>query len=398
MTQTRPSSSWLILLGAIVALGPLAIDMYLPAFPAIEHQFGAGAQLTLSGFFIGLVLGQLFYGPVSDRIGRRTPLLFGLGVYTVASFACIFADNLHQLTALRFLQALGACAGMVLSRAVVRDRCDARSAAQAQSRLILVMGLAPILAPSLGSLLLAVADWRAIFAVQAGAGLLFLIWAWRSLTESHGHQHRSDELSVTQTLKTFWLLLQDRKMMGYTWSSGLAFTGMFAYIAGSPQVLITLKGLSPSHYGIAFGLNAAGFIAASQVNARLLRKLEMNLLLGRAIWLPGLVTLSLLALERAGLLSLPVLLAGFFLYLTSLGFISPNAGAMALASQPQHRVGAASSLMGSLQFLTATVVSAWLALWQRPDALPLMVVMSVCGGGAWVCYRLVLRPVMHRTA
>jgi DHA1 family bicyclomycin/chloramphenicol resistance-like MFS transporter len=398
LTQTRPSSSWLILLGAIVALGPLAIDMYLPAFPAIEHQFGAGAQLTLSGFFIGLVLGQLFYGPVSDRIGRRTPLLFGLGVYTVASFACIFAASLPQLTALRFLQALGACAGMVLSRAVVRDRCDAKSAAQAQSRLILVMGLAPILAPSLGSLLLAVADWRAIFAVQAGAGLLFLVWAWRSLTESHGHQHRSDELSVTQTLKTFWLLLRDRRLMGYTWSSGLAFTGMFAYIAGSPQVLITLKGLSPSHYGIAFGLNAAGFIAASQVNARLLHRLEMNRLLGRAIWLPGLVTLSLLVLERMGWLTLPVLLAGFFLYLTSLGFISPNAGAMALASQPQNRVGAASSLMGSLQFLTATGVSAWLALWQRPDALPLMVVMSACGCGAWLCYRLVLQPVMHRPA
>ncbi|MDO8331222.1 MAG: multidrug effflux MFS transporter [Fluviicoccus sp.] len=396
MPTPRPSSSWLLLLGAIVALGPLAIDMYLPAFPAIEQQFGPGAQLTLSGFFIGLVLGQLFYGPISDRIGRRKPLLFGLAVYTLTSFACIFAGSLIELTALRFLQALGACAGMVLSRAVVRDRCDAKSAAQAQSKLILVMGLAPILAPSLGGLLLEVADWHAIFAVQAAAGLLFLLWAWRSLTESHGEAHRSEKLSVMQVLKTFGALLKERRFMGYTLSSGLAFTGMFAYIAGSPQVLITLKGLSPGHYGIAFGLNAAGFIAASQINARLLRRVDMNFLLQRAIWLPGLVTLSLLGLELSGMLNLPLLLLGFFLYLASLGFISPNAGAAALATQPQHRVGAASSLMGSLQFLMATLVSAWLALWQRPDALPLMVVMGVCGCGAFIWHRLLLHPARSR--
>lgn len=391
MPSSRPSSRWLLLLGAIVALGPLAIDMYLPAFPAIEQQFGAGAQFTLSGFFIGLVLGQLFYGPISDRIGRRKPLLFGLGVYAVASLACVFAGGLAQLTALRFLQALGSCAGMVLSRAVVRDRCSPREAAQAQSRLILVMGLAPILAPSLGGLILSVADWHAIFAVQAGAAVLLLLWAWRGLEESHHPEHRSAELSVRRVLGTFRDLLRDRAFLGYTLSSGMAFTGMFAYIAGSPTVLIQLKGLDPQTYAVLFGANAAGFIAASQVNARLVRHLDMNRILRTAIALPGAVTLCLLAAEAAGLLSLPLLLTGFFLYLTSLGFISPNAGALSLAAQPQHRVGAASSLMGSLQFLMATAVSAWLAVWQRPDALQLMTVMSVCGAGAWLWHRLLLR-------
>jgi len=394
LTPTRsspPSSGWLLLLGAIVALGPLAIDMYLPAFPAIERQFGAGAQFTLSGFFVGLVLGQLFYGPVSDRIGRRKPLLFGLAVYSMASLACVFAASLAELTALRFLQALGACAGMVLSRAVVRDRCEPRQAAQAQSRLILVMGLAPILAPSLGGLLLQTADWRALFAVQAAAGAVLLAWAWRALEESHGHDHRSDELSVPQVLRTFRTLLRDRRFMGYTLSSGMAFTGMFAYIAGSPSVLIQLKGLDPQAYGLLFGANAGGFIAASQVNARLVRHMNMDLLLQRAVWLPGLVTLGMLGAELAGVLSLEGLLAGFFLYLTSLGFISPNAGALSLASQPQHRVGAASSLMGSLQFSMATAVSAWLALWQRPDALPLMTVMTTCGLGALFWHRTLLK-------
>ncbi len=391
MSPSRSSSRWLLLLGAIVALGPLAIDMYLPAFPAIERQFGAGAQFTLSGFFIGLVLGQLFYGPISDRVGRRTPLLVGLAVYALASLACVFAESLLQLTALRFLQALGACAGMVLSRAVVRDRCSPTEAAQAQSRLILVMGLAPILAPSLGGLLLKTADWRSIFLVQAAAGVLLLVWAMRALEESHGHEHRSDELSVTQVLTTFRALAGDRRFMGYTLSSGLAFTGMFAYIAGSPNVLIQLKGLDPASYGLVFGANAGGFIAASQVNARLVRRTDMNFLLRRAIVLPGMVTVSLLIAELSGHLSLPMLLGGFFLYLTSLGFISPNAGALALASQPQRRVGAAASLMGSLQFALATAVSAWLAVWQRPDAIPLMTVMSVCGVGALTLHRALLR-------
>ena len=391
MSPSRSSSRWLLLLGAIVALGPLAIDMYLPAFPAIERQFGAGAQFTLSGFFIGLVLGQLFYGPISDRVGRRTPLLVGLAVYALASLACVFAESLLQLTALRFLQALGACAGMVLSRAVVRDRCSPTEAAQAQSRLILVMGLAPILAPSLGGLLLKTADWRSIFLVQAAAGVLLLVWAMRALEESHGHEHRSDELSVRQVLQTFRALAGERRFMGYTLSSGLAFTGMFAYIAGSPNVLIQLKGLDPASYGLVFGANAGGFIAASQVNARLVRRTDMNFLLRRAIVLPGMVTVSLLIAELSGHLSLPMLLGGFFLYLTSLGFISPNAGALALASQPQRRVGAAASLMGSLQFALATAVSAWLAVWQRPDAIPLMTVMSVCGVGALTLHRALLR-------
>lgn len=384
------SNHWLILLGFLVALGPLAIDMYLPAFPAIEQQFGHGAQITLSGFFIGLVLGQLFYGPISDRIGRRRPVLFGITLYILGSLACVFASSLQELTALRFIQALGACAGMVLSRAIVRDRCDARAAAQAQSKLLLVMGLAPILAPSLGGLLLIRFSWHAIFLVQAIAGLIVLVWAWRSLEETHATTQRSPELSVTSVLKTFGELLRERRFMGFTLSSGLVMTGMFGYIAGSPHVMISLKGLSPQHYALVFSTNAAGFIATSQINARLLRRHDMTWLLNRALWVPMICSGLMLVAELTGLLSLPLLLALIFTFMASLGFIAPNAGAAALATQGQ-RAGAAASLQGSLQFLLATLVSALLAGWHRPDAMPLVSVMAVCGAGAFMANRWMLR-------
>lgn len=381
---------WLIMLGCVVALGPLAIDMYLPAFPAIEQGFGRGAQLTLSSFFIGLVLGQLFYGPISDRIGRRRPILFGLAVYSLASFSCIFASSLNELTAMRFLQALGACGGMVLSRAIVRDRCEIKAAAQAQSQLLLVMGLAPILAPAAGGALLLRFDWQAIFIAQAIAGSIALVWAWFSLRESHHPQHRTATLSFRGVMRTYGELVRERRFMGFTLSSGLVMTGMFAYIAGSPSVLISLKGLSPQHYSLAFGMNAAGFITASQINARLLRHFETTRILNHALWFPMLASVTMIICETSGHLPLAVLMALLFIFIGSLGFIAPNAGAAALATQGQ-RAGTAASLQGSLQFLLATLVSAWLAGWHRSDAIPLATVMSLCGCGAFIANRWMLK-------
>ena len=383
------SSRWLLLLGFLIALGPLAIDMYLPAFPAIEQRFGAGAQLTLSGFFAGLVLGQLFYGPISDHIGRRRPILVGITVYTLASFACTQADSLHSLAALRFLQAMGACAGMVLTRAIVRDRCEARAAAQAQSRLMLVMGLAPILAPSLGGWLLQHAQWQAIFIAQGIAGTIILLACTLSLTESLPQERRHKTISIRSVISTFAELLQERRYMGFTLSGGLTMTGMFAYIAGSPDVLISLHGLTPQAYAVFFGMNSAGFIISSQVNAHLLKKHDMTHLLNLGLWVPMTAALVMLVAEIFHLLSLPVLAAALFAYIASLGFIVPNAGAAALATQGQ-RAGAAASLQGALQFLTAAIAATALAHWQRPDALPLAIVMSMAGTGAFIANRWML--------
>ncbi|CBL43794.1 Drug resistance transporter Bcr/CflA subfamily precursor [gamma proteobacterium HdN1] len=390
------SPSWLLLLGCLIALGPLAIDMYLPAFPAIEAELGSGAQLTLSGFFAGLVIGQLVYGPISDRVGRRRPILVGTVIYTLASLASTQVTSLEALAALRFLQALGACAGMVLTRAIVRDCCKVRAAAQAQSRLMLVMGLAPILAPTLGGWLLQHAEWRAIFMAQGIAGALIGLACLFSLNESLPPEKRHHTLSIPQITHNFGALLRHRYYMGCTLSSGLTLTGMFAYIAGSPAVLITQYGLSPQEFAVFFGVNAAGFIVTSQVNAWLLKRHHMLPILNRSLWVPMLASLAALTANHYQALSFPLFAVLLFMFIASLGFIVPNASAMGLDTQKQQ-VGAAASLQGALQFLLAAVAATLLSQWQTHDALPLTLVMSVASVSAFLANRWMLSTATEAT-
>ncbi|WP_148716015.1 multidrug effflux MFS transporter [Chitinolyticbacter meiyuanensis] len=380
---------WVVLLGTLTALGPLSIDMYLPAFPAIEHDLGHGAQLTLASFFIGLAVGQLLYGPVSDRFGRKPPLYVGLALYVLASLGCVFAASLDALIALRFVQALGGCAGMVITRAIVRDRCDARQAAQVFAMLMLVMGLAPILAPLLGGWLLTVTSWHAIFAAQALFAAMCLIAVHRLLAESHDTRDVAP-LRLGQVLRGYGRLLTHRGFIGYVLTGGLAQAGMFGYIAGSPTVLIEQYGIAPQHYGWVFGLNALGLIAASQLNARQLKSQDLTVLLRRALWVPLLATLALLTQALSGLAPLAGLLLCFFAYLTSLGYINPNATAAALASQGQH-AGSASALIGSLQFSIATVAAIAVEALHDGTPHPLAIVMAACGIGAFVAHRLLAR-------
>lgn len=383
---------WLLLLGALTAIGPLSIDMYLPSFPTLERELGQGVQLSLASFFIGMAFGQTLYGPVSDRFGRRPPLLFGLSLFFFAAVAASQATTMTALIGARFLQGFGGCAGMVIARAVVRDRCEASQAAQAFSMLILVMGLAPILAPMAGSWLLVHYGWHSIFWFKALFAACCLTGVYWGLAESH-HQ-RSGPLNLASVVHNYWRLLQDRRFIGYTLSSGLPFAGMFAYIAGSPHIFIELHQLSPSHYSWVFGSNAFGFIAASQINAWLLRRgYQMLTILAWAIALPGLVSLGLLSAELLGFTQLPLLLAGFFLYIASLGFISPNASAAAMSGQG-HQAGTASALMGVLQFGMATVIGAVLGLWHNASALPVLTLMATCGIGGLLWHQwLVPRQV-----
>ncbi|NNM50713.1 MAG: multidrug effflux MFS transporter [Pseudomonadales bacterium] len=379
-----------------MALGPLAIDMYLPAFPAIETQLGHGAQLTLSGFFLGLVIGQLIYGPVSDHVGRRAPLLFGVGVYVLASLACSFSTSMHQLIALRFMQALGACSCMVISRAIVRDRCHARAAAQAQSRLMLVMGAAPILAPSLGSFLLRHFSWQGIFILQALAASLALFAAWWALEETHPLAKRQHTPNWHEVPSVFLALLRERRFMGFALSSTLVMAGMFAYITGSPYLLMQVLGVSPQHYALIFSTNAGAFILSSQLNAYWLRRYDMTVLLNRAIHLPVLTGIAMIVITWAGNHSLYGLLGLLFLYMGSLGFIVPNAVAAALATQGSQRAGTAASLMGAMQFGLATLVSSVMASWHRQDAIPVVCMMGLCALLAWGTNCWLLRPHFPR--
>jgi DHA1 family bicyclomycin/chloramphenicol resistance-like MFS transporter len=384
----RRLSGWILLMGALTAIGPLSIDMYLPAFPAIAHEFSAlgRVELTLASFFTGLALGQLFYGPVSDRFGRKPPLYAGLALYVAGSLGAAGAGSVEALVAWRFLQGLGGCAGMVIARAVVRDRCTPAEAAQAFSLLMLVMGLAPILAPLAGSYLLQLGGWRALFLVLAsfGAGCLLLVRGGLGETL----RQPLPRLEAGRVLRAYGGLLRDPHFRGHVLASGLAFSGMFAYIAGSPFVLMQLFGLDAHRYGWVFGANALGLIAASQLNARLLRRgrLDMRQLLRRGLASAALAGLALFALALADRLPLPVLLCGLFLYLASLGFISPNASASALAGQG-HQAGTASALMGALQFLLATMAGVAMGLWHDGTALPLATALALFGGAGWWLHR-----------
>ena len=379
---------WLILLGALTALGPLSIDMYLPSFPAIAHSLAAtpgSVQLTLASFFIGLAIGQAIYGPFSDRFGRKPPLYFGLVIYILATVGCIFATDINQLIALRFLQALGGCAGMVISRAVVRDRCTIQEMARAFSTLMLIMGLAPILAPILGGWVVTTMGWRAIFGIQMLFALGCLINVHFFFKESHNTEH-SQALELGKVLKGYARLLGDKAFMRHTLTGSLIMGAFFGYIAGSPFIIIELFGVPAEHFGWVFGANAAGFIISSQFNARALKNHSTASLLRRAIWFPAISGLSLFLLQITGLLSFPLLLAGLFVFIASMGFITPNTSAMALQNHGKN-AGLASALLGTLQFGCATLAGLLMGLWHDNSPLPLMTLMAVCGAGAWLINR-----------
>lgn len=368
-----------LILGALSAFGPLAIDFYLPAFPAIAQAFATDekhVQTTLAAYFLGLSIGQLLYGPVADRFGRRKPLLFGVALFTLASLACAYAPNLDTLILARFVQALGGCAGMVLSRAIVSDKCDPVASAKVFSQLVLVMGLAPILAPMLGGVLVNHVGWQFIFLSLSlfSAGCLLAV----SLGLPESMPDHLPRQPLSGALRQYLRLLADRVFLGHALTGGIAIAGMFAYIAGSPFVFIKLYGVPAEHYGWFFGANAAGFILMAQVNARLLAKRGPAWLLTRAVWVylaAGLILLSMAAIRPAALWPL---LVPLFVCIASLGFILPNASACAMSGQGA-RAGSASALMGCVQFSVAAGAAALVGVLHDGSAVPMALVMSLCG-------------------
>jgi DHA1 family bicyclomycin/chloramphenicol resistance-like MFS transporter len=369
----------ILILGALSAFGPLAIDFYLPAFPSMALAFGTDekhVQLTLAAYFAGLSIGQLLYGPVADRFGRRLPLLVGVGLFTRASLACAYAPNLEWLIGARFVQALGGCAGMVISRAVVSDKCDAVGSAKVFSQLMLVMGLAPILAPLLGGLLVNTTGWQSIFLTLTGfsalAGLAVALGLPESLPDYVPRQ------PLSGALRQYGRLFGDRVFLGHALTGGIAVAGMFSYIAGSPFVFIKLYGVPAEHFGWLFGTNAAGFILVAQVNARLLAKRGPAFLLARAVWVYLLAGVTLLAVSAMHTEALWPLLIPLFVCIASLGCILPNASACAMNGQGA-RAGSASALMGCLQFSVASGAASLVGILHDGSAMPMAMVISLCG-------------------
>lgn len=389
-------SRWLVMLGVLTAVAPLSIDMYLPSFSAVERALAAppGAmELTLAYFFIGLTLGQLFYGPLSDRYGRKPPLYFGFALFTFASIGCALAGNITALLICRFLQGAGGCSGLVIPMAIVRDRTTTRESARAFSMLMLVMGLAPIVAPSFGGWLFTVFGWRAIFMALAlfGSGALAAITF--GLDESHAIAHQP-ALNLKNVTGTYIYLLRNKTYIGFALAGGFSMAGMFAYIAGSPFVLIDLYGVAPRHYGWFFGINALGLIASSQLNMRTLASIPASTILRHALWAPPVIGLLLAALAFSRFISLPWFLAAFFCFVASIGWILPNARASTLATHGQI-AGAAAALGSAIQFFLATLAGALVSIFHNGTGQPLAVVMALCGCGAWLSHRLLVKRRLH---
>ena len=397
--QGKRFPGWLILLGALTAMGALSIDMYLPSFSFIAKDLGVGSnmiQLSLSTFLCGLAAGQMFYGPISDRFGRKPPLYFGISLYVVTSLACAFVQNIEALLILRFFQGLGGSVGMVMPRAIVRDRMGAQGAARAFSMLMLVFGLAPILAPFIGGLLLTVSTWRTIFVVLTLFGAVCLFCTYRTMEESLDQNHVVP-LHLGRVLRQYLGLLKHRQFMAYVLTGGMIQAGLFAYISGGPFVLIELHGILPQNFGFVFGANAIGLIACSQINARLVIKRTPDRVLNKILWVPAALTVPVALLVACGMESLPLLLVNFFGFLSCHGFVGANASAIALAQQGKQ-AGTASALMGTLQFGLGMTSGVVMGLWHDGTALPLVTVMAVCSVSALLIYRFVARPTMQVSA
>ena len=372
----------MIILGALGAFAPLSIDMYLPALPELSRSFGVSAaevQLTLSAFVLGLALGQAIAGPLSDSFGRRRPLLIGVAAYAAASLLCVVAPSIAALVALRFVQGLAGSAGIVIARAVVRDIYSGIAAARFFSLLMLVSGLAPILAPILGGQLLRFTSWRGVFVTLALIGILMFVAVALGLNETLPPAARQGG-GVRATLATFRRLLADQAFSSYALASGLAFAALFAYISGSSFVLQDIYGVSPQRFGVLFGANAIGLIIASQVNGRLVGRVPLRrLLLGglSAMTCGGLGLLAAVTLD----LGLAGVLLALFLIVTSLGFIGPNATALALAGHPRI-AGSASALLGVLQFAIGAAAAPLAGLGGETSALPMAITIAALAASA----------------
>ncbi len=348
----------IVVLGGLIALGPLTIDMYLPALPTITADLmttSSTIQLTLTGTLVGLALGQLVIGPLSDALGRRRPLLIGTAVHVLASAAIIIAPNVAVLGALRVLQGVGAAAGAVIALAVVRDLFSGRAAATLLSRLILVMGVAPVVAPTLGGYLLTVTSWRGVFAFLAVYGLIIIPLTARTLRETLPVERRRSA-GVRQTLRTYGGLFHDRVFVGLILVAGLAMAGLFGYVAGSSFVFQEEYGLNQQQFGLVFGAGAVWLIAATQLNAYLLRRFEPRVLLLAAViggTVSGLVLLTLAATGVGGIVGI---LVPMWAALFSVGLALPNAPALALARHGDA-AGTAAALLGAVQFGVGAIVS-----------------------------------------
>ena len=384
--------SLILVLGALAAFGPLATDMYLPAFPAIAAGLEAdpaAVQRTLASFFAGMGCGQLLYGPLADRFGRRAPLFGGLGLFTLASLGAALTQEVGWFAWLRLAQGLGGCAGMVVARAVARDLTEGQATVRMMSQLMLVAGIAPIVAPSLGGALLAVASWRAIFWVLAAYGALLVLAVALALPESLPPEARRRG-GLAEVVRVYAQLLADRHFLGHALAGALSMAGMFAYIAGSPFVFMELHHLSPQAYGLFFGLNAFGIMVAAQTNARVARRVPAERALHGAQAIQASAGLLLLGAALTDLGGFGAIAALLLAYIACVGAVMPLASALAMA--PHGRAaGSASALIGTLQFGLGAVAGWLVGVLHDGSAVPMALLVAGSGAGGLAARALLVR-------
>lgn len=374
---------WIMLLALFTSLGPLSIDMYLPALPQMATDFQVSTlQManTLPAYFMGLAIGQLIYGPISDRIGRKKPLYFGMALYAVASLLCILAPDHWSLIAARILQALGGCVGVVMARAAIRDCLDVQSSAQAFAQMMIVMGVAPIMAPVIGAVMLQYFEWQSIFILLSIIGLICLLCVHFFFEETLKVENRL-KLNFKQVLILYSNILQDKSFRLPMLAGCLSGASLFCYISSASAVFMDGYGLSQQQFAFAFALNAMGIILISACNKRLANQFNVfqRLKIGGLIQVSGAIILLI-----AGFLSIApmaLVMLGMFLAVSGIGFTGPNAMAIAMAQQGA-RAGTASAIMGSAQFACGLVGGVILnfLLWGALLNMALLMVMFTLTG------------------
>src|SRR6478736_6309414 len=371
--EQRSNNFYLILiLGLLTAIGPFSIDMYLPAFPAIAkglHTTVAHVTLSLSSFFIGISFGQLLYGPLLERFGRKKPLYAGLCIYLIASVGCALAASVNALIVLRLLQALGGCVGMVAARAMVRDLFEVKENAKVFSMLMLVVAVSPIIAPTLGGYITSMLGWRYVF-------IIVIISAYFLLPESK-KPNPNFSLRPGPILNNFSGVIRHPQFYTYALTAAVSAAGLYAYIGGSPHVFMEIFHVTEKQYGWIFALIAMGLIGASQVNSLLLKTYTSEQLIKVALFCQSMIGITLVCLTFLGWTDLFVTIFLIFIFLCTQGFVFPNASALSLAAFG-HTAGSASALLGAIQMTIGACTSALVSVLQNHTAVPMTGVMAGC--------------------
>ena len=389
----------ILILGLLTAIGPFSIDMYLPAFPEIAHNLHtsvAQVMLSLSSFFIGISAGQLVYGPLLERLGRKKPLYAGLCIYLLASIGCAMASSVNALILFRLLQALGGCAGMVAARAIVRDSFEVKENAKIFSLLMLVVAVSPIIAPTAGGYVTSFLGWRYVFVILIFICLAILVGVYFFLPESKAPDP-DFSLKAGALLKNFAGILKHPQFYTYALTGAVAYGGLGAYVSGSPYVFMELFRVNEKQYGWIFAVIALGIISASQVNNIVLKKYSSERIIQAASLCQSLIGLSLAVLTFSGWAELYSTIFFIFLFLCCQGFIFPNASALSLAAFG-HNAGSASALMGAIQMGIGAGASALVSLFQDGTPLPMTGVMAFCALSAFIIFSWGRKIIVQRAS